>query len=302
MLAKLSIAARKQDPEDVDQWDDISVHEAFEREGFSKGLAGRLLRPFFEGVLLDPDLGTDASLFRSYFSLFSRGRGFVPRGGMASIPRKMAEDLPRGSLRCAAGIREILRRGDQAAGVILEDGEIIEASKLILATELSTSTQLLGRPSPPMGRETTSLYFSSAKPLYSDKLIVLPGGRHPLVRLYVQLSNVNPEVAPLGQHLLSASLVGPTAGSRSVEALFEEALEEISIHEPGAAEILEPLHGFRVRNALPAQTPTFRKWHRDAFSALPGGMILAGDHTTQGSIQGAILSGERAAIRAMTGR
>jgi len=297
-LARLSLDARSHDPEDVDQWDELSVDETFKREGFSERLAGRLLRPFFEGVLLDPDLKTDASLFRSYFSLFARGRAFLPRGGMDTIPRIMAENLPAGILRTGAKVEALDVHGSVATGVRLEGGETLPAETIVVATELNAASTLLSRPAPAIGRETTTLYFSSEEPLYEERLIVLPGGSHPLVRNYVQISNVNREAAPLGRHLLAASLVGPAPVLEGgIEALFDLALEEIGRSHLGAKQKLEPLHAFRIRDALPPQEPGYRRWHRDAFADLPDNLVLAGDHVTQGSIHGAILSGERAAAQ-----
>lgn len=299
-LAKLSLSVQKLDPENIDQWEDLTVQEVFQREKLSERLVGRLLAPFFQGVLLDPDLDSDSSLFRFYFSLFSKGRAFIPRKGMQAIPELMLNNIPKDKVRFGSPVKNFTLNNNSISSIELDNRETIQVERVILASDLRQASSLLNKPLPINGRETTTLYFSSNQALYDDKLLVLPSTSKPLVRHFVHISNINPESAPTGKHLLAASIIGSTEENLSADDLFQQAIEEISHHQKGAKDILEPLHAFRVCDALPPQTTHYRKWHQKHFKETPSNLILSGDHTSQGSIQGAIISGERAAQKVLS--
>ena len=85
----------------------------------------------------------------------------------------------------------------------------------------------------------------------------------------------------------------PTAGTGE---LFPLVAADIARTFPAAAGTLEPLANYHLVNALPWQPP--RQWRQPigGNGSLPKNVLLAGDHTRQGSIQGAMESGERAAL------
>ena len=274
---------------------DISAAHFLWNRGFSPAIIERFFRPFFGGVFLDNKLGTSAALLRYYLKKFATGRALVPAHGMGEISKQLAASLPPGTLRLGCRVAAIERLGDRAAAVRTADGERIECDGLLLATEAPAAARLLDRPRlagpPPLG--TTVLYFASAASLYERAMLSLPAGRARLVRHFIQLTNVAPEYAPAGAHLVAATVLDPHG--LDDPALFAQTAREIAEYHPSARD-LTPLAAVHVpygqrqqpagflRGVAPPPTPTFLD-----------NVWLAGGQTTACSIQTTMVSGERTA-------
>ncbi|MBV9128381.1 MAG: FAD-dependent oxidoreductase [Verrucomicrobia bacterium] len=286
---------------------DVSTAHFLWARGFSPAVIERFLRPFFGGVFLDDRLATSAGLFRYYLKKFSTGRALLPALGMGEIPRQLARDLPPGVLRLNCRVARIETAASQrATAVVTESGERIPCDRLLLATDPPAAARLLGKleASERAEREALgdlTLYFSSAAPLYPQPLLVLPAGRGRLVRDFAQVTNVAPEYAPPGRHLLSATVLDRPGAKhafdlRDDDALFAAAQREIAAVFPTADRLLEPLAVVRIRYG---QRPQPAGFARD-LTAAPAPTHLAnvwrlGDGTTANSIQTAMTSGEQTA-------
>jgi len=280
----------------------ISTYDYLRSRGASEKTIDLLFRPFFAGVLLDDDLGADAALFRYYLRRFATGQALLPRRGMQAVPEQLASHLPADALRLGEKVERLLIEGDggqaRCHGAILTSGEELRADAVVLATDAHAACTLLGE-KPPAFRETTALYFRSKTSLYSEPMLVLPTVRKPLVRHFAQLTNINPELAPDGEHLVSASILNPT-GKTTQKELFETAQAEIASIFPAAANLVS-LKAIRVPQAVPDQKPGFwDRWHA-TLRSLPQGLLLAGDYLHQASIQGAMESGTKAGQAILAG-
>ncbi len=274
---------------------DVSTAGFLFRRGFSPAVVERFLRPFFGGVFLDEKLATSAGLFRYYLKKFATGRALLPAGGIGEITRQLAASLPPGTLRLGCPVARLETVGLRAVAVITAGGERIACERVLLATDAPATAGLLGgspATEPPLG--TRAVYFSSAEPLYDRAMLVLPAGRGRVARHFVQLTNVAPEYAPPGRHLLSATVLDHQ--NLDDDALFQTVRAEVAEVYPAAEHVLEPLAVVRVpyaqrrqparfaRRLCPAPAPT--RWSN---------VFLAGDQTTACSIQSAMASGEQAA-------
>ena len=273
-----------------------SAMEELRRLGLDGAILEKFLRPFFAGVFLDNDLGTDSSVFRYDLKKFALGRALLPAKGMGEIPRQLASRLPWSSQCYGAHVASLEMSGGKVSAVQLASGERIECSALILATGETATRSLLGLP-PEGGRswsEVTTLYFTGKDPLYEGALLVLPEGKDRLVRHFTDLTNTAPEYAPPGRRLLSATILKPRDLDQA--ELIRYAREEITTIFP-AFSGWEFLKEVRVRHALPSQ--------RSGFSALQlsrrqgANLWLAGDQVAHASIESALASGLLAADEAI---
>ena len=272
--------------------------------GFSPKIIERFFRPFFGGVFLDEKLGTSAGLFKYYLKKFTTGRALLPAKGIGEIGRQLAGKLSAGKLRLGCRVERLERLGDGADAVVTDAGERIGFDHLLLATEAPASARLLDRPATLGGAaRTTVVYFATDTSLYRPAMLVLPAGRGRIVRHFAQLTNVAPEYAPAGQHLLSATVLDRRG--MDDDTLSSAAAMEIAAIYPAAANRLNPVAvvdvpygqhpqpaGFaRGLPAAPAPTALSNVW-------------LAGDQTTACSVQSAMSSGEQAAafLAARAGR
>jgi phytoene dehydrogenase-like protein len=264
---------------------DLSTREFLLRRGFSNEFLARFAQPFFGGVLLDNELSTSSALFRYYLKKFATGRAWIPAGAIQALPESIAAQLPPQKIRLNTKVIAI--DGDR---VILESGEILPFSRLVLALDESSLCQLLHLPPPPAPRGVAVVYFKSKTSLYDRPCLVLLAGAHRLVRHFVQITNIAPEFAPAGWHLVSASILNFEGLNRA--ELVSRAAEEIAAIFPHARESLMPLEALFVPNAVPDQPPGFAAKPKPL---LPNGVLACGDWKNGASIQAAIQSGLEAA-------
>ncbi len=264
---------------------DLSTREFLLRRGFSDEFLSRFAEPFFGGVLLDNDLSTSTSLFRYYLKKFATGRAWIPARGIQALPETISAQLPPQKIRLNTKVIAI--DGDR---VILESGEILPFSRLVLALDESSLHQLLHQPPPPPPRGVAVVYFKSKTSLYDRLCLILPAGAHRLVRHFVQITNIAPEFAPAGWHLVSASILNFEGLDRA--ELISRAAEEIAAIFPHAREFLIPLETIFVSNAVPDQS---RGFAAKPMPLLPNGVLACGDWKNGASIQAAIQSGLEAA-------
>ncbi len=295
-----ALLAETRSPRDVS-----TAHYVWSR-GFSPALVERFLRPFFGGVLLDDRLATSAGLFRYYLKKFATGRALLPARGMGEIPRQLAGKLPSGALRLNSSVARIeSAKGARATAVVTESDERILCDTILLATDPPATARLLdGLSESERARAAAlgdiALYFSSSTPLYDRPLLVLPAGRGRLVRNFAQLTNVAPEYAPAGRHLLSVSVLDRPGDPRRAADLDDDALSTAAKREiaeifPAAAETLDPVAVVRIRYGQRAQPAGFGRDLAPAPAPTRFDNVwLAGDQTTANSIQTAMASGERA--------
>ncbi len=169
----------------------------------------------------------------------------------------------------------------------LENGERIAASSIVLALDEPSLCHFLGRPSPAPARGVAVVYFKSRQSIYPNPCLVLPESGSGRVRHFAQVTNVAPEFAPPGFHLISASVLD--FADFTDEMLAQSVKSEIAAIFPNASASLQYLDTIRVPYAVPSQPPGFA--NRKPFTDMPKGLYAAGDWASGASIQSAISSG-----------
>ena len=280
----------------------LSTMGELQHLGLDHSITEKFLRPFFGGVFLDGNLGSDASIFRYDLKKFALGRALLPAEGMGAIPKQLASRLPSERLRYGAKVESLQRNGERVSAVRLENGEKIPCDLLVIATDERTSLRLLGL-SDSTGRpwmEVSTLYFTGDNPLYEGRLLVLPKSdcgsleKRRLVTHFTDLTNTAPEYAPKGKRLLTATILHPALGSdgddaiEDLETLLTGVRAEINALLPSFA-AWEFLQEVRIRQALPSQAPGFMKF-RPERRPLPN-LWLTGDQVAHASIDSALASG-----------
>lgn len=264
---------------------EISALEALKGFGFSQGMIDSFFRPFFGGIFLETELATSSRMLELVFRMFSEGRAALPSAGMGMIPQQLAARLPAGTVRLNARVESI-----GLGEVRLKGGERIPAQAVVLATEAREAARLLPELHPPGFHDTACLYYAAPKDPVGKAILILNGeGGGPVDHLCVP-SAVAPTYAPAGQALVSATVTGASgADEKDLESQVRKHLT--SWFGPEVAG-WKHLRTYLIPLALPA-----RKSLEPA--ALPvrrkPGIYLCGDHRETPSLQGAMVSGRRAA-------
>lgn len=258
---------------------DVSRAAALDRYGVA-GLPRRVLDAFLAGVLLEDD-GSSADRFVLLLTwMFVRGVPGLPAAGMQALPDQLAAPL---------GAR--LRRGETVRsvepGAITTDRGRLTARQVVVATDAPSARGLLDLPVPEGKGVVTTWWAASDAPatalLHVDARVRATG---PLVNAAV-VSAAAPTYAPPGQHLVAGSaLLGPSRDTS--EAAMRAHAGDLLGAEPRRWEVVAR---HEIPHALPVQPAPYRA--RQPVTV--GDLVVCGDHRDTGSIQGALVSGQRAA-------
>ena len=236
----------------------------------------RVLRPFLQGVFLtDPD-NVDALYGHSIIKSFVSGRPGVPRSGVGELSKALVK-------RVSNIVYETRVDGIEQRSVHTNNGTYT-ANKILIATDATTATQLLGLTEVPRMAGCITWYHADAvNPSGSGRLVVDGQRRGPIINSVV-MSDISSSYAPANQHLISTTTdlnVTESDVRRHLAILWgvdTYAWQFIAKYEIPAA---LPIHN--VGRAL-SQSMKISDHH-----------FVAGDHRTVPSQQGALFSGRLAA-------
>ena len=242
-------------------------------------LAGAI-HSFLAGVLAEDDLSSSARMASFLVRAFVRGRPGLPVGGMQAMPAQLAARLRPGSLRLRVAARRL--RGTK----VETDAGTIECSAVIVATDAASAADLLGASMPAMKGLTTYYHLIERPPSESRYLHVDAGRNGPVVNT-AAVSAVAASYAPIGKTLIASTVLG--AHGDDLEPAVHEHASRILGTDPAGWEFVA---SYPVPHALPAHRPG--QPLRQSVT-IGDGVFIAGDHRDTPSIQGALVSGRRAA-------
>jgi phytoene dehydrogenase-like protein len=246
--------------------------------GFSDRTVDTFFRPFFSGVFLEDELVTSSRFLDLMLRMFVRGRSVVPARGMAEIPRQLA-----------IGLRVALSTPAEALapGVVRTRGGDVSARAVLVACDATAAARLVPHVSDVPWRSVTTVYHAAPADPLGEPTLVLDADRTSPVVNTVVMTAAAPSYGPGdGRALVATSLLGvPGVDERDVRLRLAELYRT-------STWAWEHLRTYELPHALPAMTAPhpFRRQVRVA-----DGVYVCGDHRDTSSIQGAMVSGHRAA-------
>ena len=259
---------------------DRSLLEELRARGLDGALTDRVLRPFLSGVLADEQLASSQRVASMLLRAFARGNPSVPAHGMQAMPDQLAARLAEGTLHLG------VRAGPVSSGHVDTDAGRISAPAVVVAADPVMAFELGVAPSTPM-RSLTTWWFVAPSPPADRPLLHVDGeGRGPLANTVV-MTNAAPAYG-LGD---GRALVGATAVGSHRDRAAEARRHAGQLYGVDASH-WELLRTDVIDGALPAHPPGQPLARR---VDLGDGLFVAGDHRDTPSIQGALVSGRRAA-------
>jgi phytoene dehydrogenase-like protein len=263
-----------------------STKEALRADGFSNEIVHRFFRPFIGGILLDGELRSSSRMFEFVFKMVSEGETSLPARGMGAIPAQLAEKLPTNSIRLNTLVDSL-----HESEIILTGGETLHARAIVVAAEGPAAAHLIGEVEP-ASRGVTCFYYSADEPPISQPLLVLNGDGAGPVNNFSVISQIAPSYAPASKHLISVTVLG-------TQALTEVQLGGFIIAQMKnwfgkVASSWRLLRSYKIAHAQPQQFPGALEPPQRPVRTRPG-VYVCGDHRDNASINGAMISGRRAA-------
>ena len=260
--------------------------DALHKAGFSDRIVDCFFRPFLGGVFLDRELSTSSRMLDFVFRMFALGDAAIPAQGMRAIARQIAAQLPDATVQTNSAVEMIADNS-----VSLHNGESFKGRAVVVACQEPSAAELLGEEKPIAGQGVTCMYFAADRPPIEEAILVLNGdGEGPVNNLCVP-SQLSPTYAPAKQSLISATVVDVVTDNEELQARVREQLCEWF-----GADAVEWRHlrTYPIPYALPNQAPPALSPVAKP-SKRSDGVIVCGDYLDTASIQGAMISGRRAA-------
>lgn len=241
-----------------------SVGEELEAVG---ALYTRVLRPFLTGVFLaDPsEIGAvqGKELIRSFIS----GKPGLPRLGAGALPALLAKKI------------RTIHLNSQIDSITQFSGR-----EVIVATDLTTSAQLLDIPNVPKLASCTTWYHEVPTDFSDSNRLLLDGEKRGPVLNSIVISNFVSSYAPAGRSLLSTTTIEHTSES--------EVRRHLALLWGKETQSWPLIAKYEIPKALPIFAPGISK---ATSSKISDGIYIAGDFRTAASQNGALLSGRLAA-------
>lgn len=255
---------------------DQSIAEYLVSAGLGKTF-NRALSPFLRGVYLTDLSNVSADTGLEIIKTFISGKPGLPSGGVGALSKAMANEI--NDLRLGVTVNSI-----KPGLVVTSEGQI-SANEIIVATDSTTSAQLLDQTSVTKLAGCTTWYHSAPKAPVSHGQLIVDGQNRGAVINTLVISNFIPEYAPTGKNLVSSTTdVGVTESEvrRHLATLYNcdnRDWELIAKYEIPAA---LPIGSKRITQPIE--------------SRIRDGIYLAGDGQVGPSQNGALKSGRLAAM------
>ena len=256
--------------------------------GFSPKMIQRFYAPFLSGIFLEDELQTSSRMFDFVMKMFSDGDVAVPELGMEEIPKQLVAMLPKGSIQCNTKVIDIAKNK-----VTTQDGTVIEANQILLATTANKLTQKFFPKQKMTSRQVTNIYFEANEAPTDKAVVVLNASTNKKwVNNMTVVSNVSRAYAPEGKVLISISYNGiPTIDDAT---LAENMKQELKYWYGEKVKSWKMLKAYRIEYALPNQE-SVRNTIAASEIKISDTMFICGDNLLNGSINAALKTGRLAA-------
>ena len=262
--------------------EDKTLAEALDDSGVRGLLRTGVVDQFLAGVLAESDQRSSATFTKLLVRAFLLGNPSVPSLGMGRVPEQLASGLPADSIHLGIEVEAV------SPGLVRSAAGEHRVDAVVVATDPNTAEQLAGVDAPPMRSLTTFWYgtdVAPAEPAAAQLLHLDADHRGPLVNSAV-LTAVAPSYAPAGRQLIAATVLGADADAEPA------VRRQLALVYGVATAQWELITTHVIAEALPSQSAPLQV-RRPV--RLADGLFVAGDHRDTASIQGALVSGRRAA-------
>lgn len=253
--------------------------------GFSDLVITNFFKPFFRGIFLEKHLNTSSRMFEFIFKMFALGNAAVPAKGMGEIPKMLRMQHSKTQIFFNSPVKQVVGKS-----IHLDNGDIIEADRIIIATQPDRVMPQLHGQFPP-AQKVINLYFSLQRSFMARPMIGLLAGEGYLVNNLVFMDDVSDVYSPKDRSLLSVTVLETTLPENDLIKAVQAELELISGVK---ADYFKFIKSYYINYALPA-VDDLKYSIPISECKITDHVYLAGDYLLNGSINAAMTSGRIAA-------
>jgi|TARA_R100000479_G_scaffold70100_3_gene33734 protoporphyrinogen oxidase len=252
--------------------------------GFSEEIIAKFFKPFFSGIFLEPNLETSSRMFEFVYKMFGEGVAALPKAGIEAIPKQLKANLEQTSFIFNTKVETVT--DDK---IIFEDGTQLESDFIIIATD---SSKLIANPKiqETEWKSCDTLYFETNTRAINKPLIGLIAESGALINNMFYHTSISSK-STSKKELLSVTVVKDHG--LSFEDLKSCVQKELS-HYCGKGTYTFIKH-YSIPKALP-KLDGLQYEKSTSQTKLTNRILLAGDIQLNGSLNAAMISGEKAAL------
>ena len=255
-----------------------------ENIGFSETIITDFFIPFFSGIFLENKLDTSSRMFEFVYKMFGEGNAALPKDGIQAIPKQLFEKLKNTTCVFNTKVKSV-----ENGSIILESGEIIKSNFTIIATQASGLVSNLKNQAT-LWKSCDTLYFEVTKREIRKPLIGLIAAPNALINNIFYHTSLQTS-ATATKELLSVTVIDrQNLTNKQLVAEVQKELKELCNIDSCTF-----IKQYNIPMALP-------KLQDIEYEMLPSEtrltetIFLAGDTQLNGSLNAAMIAGERAAL------
>lgn len=281
-ILKLNRKLKHKSVEEIFSTKEQPTHQYLQTFGFSQTSINNFFQPFFAGIFLEEELATSSRMFEFVYKMFAQGSATQPVAGIQAIANQLKNQLKHTTIKCNTQV-EIVREGS----IILQNKETLQSDGTIIAAEV-------GNLIPNMRNQQTewnsceNLYFECEQKNIPGPFIGLIANKQTLINNIVY---VNPFHTTQKQPILLSVTIIKAHNLEKTE-LIKQVEKELK--EECGIKNVKFIRDFKIKKALP-QLNDLRYDTQPSSTQLMSTVFVAGDQLLNGSLNAAIISGERAA-------
>ena len=256
------------------------------KAGFSNRMISQFFRPFLTGIFLEDELKTSSRMFEFVFKMFSEGDTVIPAGGMAMIPKQLAQNLTDGELKLNEKVTVI---NDNE--VHTSNGTSYQAKNVLITANIAGITMPF-KFDTRKPKSVVSMYFVADHPPFKKPLIALNTLEGKLVNNVAVMDQISKKYSRDGRSLISVSLIGDYE-QNSLPEMIEKVKEELKFWYSDAL-AWEHIKTYAIPYALPNNQQVTNDLPPENLK-ISDNCFICGDYLLNGSINAAMKSGRIAA-------
>lgn len=283
-VAKLNFHLQKKSIDKIFEDREITTKEYLTAKGFSKNIIKNFFTPFFSGIFLEDELYTSSRMFEFVFKMFGEGLALIPKGGIEDISIHLKDKLQKTEIHHNSFVSNV-----KGMEITMSDGKKIKTNYTIIATEPTNLVEGL-KGQKVDWKSCQNLYFTCSSRVYEKAFIGLVSNQECLINNIFYPTSI-PTDKKGKDELISVTVVKD-------HGLTEKELIERVKNELKKECKIEGITFLKLYN-IPKALPKLNNLQYDitpSETKLKDGVFLAGDVLLNGSLNAAILAGEKAAL------
>lgn len=263
----------------------LSTTDYFVQRGFSPEIRFNFLNPLYRGIFLEEELSTSSNMFEYVFKMMSKGKAAVPEMGMQEIPNQLFSKLKNTEIRFNTRVNKV-----EGNTISIENQDSITADEIICA---SNPTYLNNDITATYDKyhKVVNMYFALRRSFIAQPIMGLVPGENFLINNLHFPSDISPATSTTGKALLSVTILREVEINDDLPSQIAEELQAITGIN---AEFFEHIHTYVIDKALPIVAVPQNDTQNNGYQ-VNDNIHLAGDHMVNPSLNGAMVSGRRAA-------